>query len=228
MICNLKSNMNSAIILASGLGTRTNFKTPKQFIKIDSENFIVDYSIKTFKNNKSIDEIILVVPEKWVDLLSMKYNDIKIVVGANSRSKSSIIGLNTCSSDTKNVLIHDAARPFISLDIIENIIQNLKVYDAVIPVYNCTDSIIEVNNNNSFNYLNRDKIKHIQTPQGFNYSLISAAYKNLNYSSLSFSDDFSVIKNYKTNINYTFIEGDSSNFKLTTSHDIYLAKLLLK
>ena len=228
MIYNLKSDMNSAIILASGLGIRTKLKTPKQFIKIDSENLIVDYSIKAFKNNKSIDEVILVVPEKWVEILSKKYKNIKIVIGGNSRSKSSFLGLNACSSETKHVLIHDAARPFISSDIIVNIIQKLNDYDAVIPIYNCTDSIIEVKSKSSFNYLNRDTIKYIQTPQGFNYRLINAAYKNLNDNSINFSDDFSVMKNYKNNIHYTFIEGDSANFKLTSKHDIYMAKLLLK
>ena len=57
--------MNSAIILAGGSGARTNLKTPKQFVKVNPKNCIVDYSIRAFKSVSKITEIILVCPKDW-------------------------------------------------------------------------------------------------------------------------------------------------------------------
>ena len=61
--------MNSVIILAGGNGSRANLNIPKQFFKINN-NYIVDFSISFFKKKQKITEIILVVPEKWVDILN--------------------------------------------------------------------------------------------------------------------------------------------------------------
>ena len=228
MICNLKEKMNSAIILAGGYGTRTNLKIPKQFVNINSQNYIVDYSIDVFRGVNEINEIILVCPKEWKKKLSKKYSDIKIVLGGKSRTMSSLNGLNACSEKAENVLIHDAARPFISPYLIKNIIENLKIFEAVIPIIDCVDSILEISNN-SFNYLEREKIKYIQTPQGFKYHLITEAYKNINFNLSDFSDDFSIVSAHnKSDFNYKFINGESSNYKITTSNDIALAKKILK
>jgi len=219
--------MNSVIILAGGSGTRTNLKIPKQFMNVNSKNCIVDYSISTFKSVSKITEIILVCPKDWKMKLSKKYKNIKIVLGGETRAASSMNGLNACSKETENVLIHDAARPYVSTCLIENVIKSLKNFEAVIPILNCTDSLLQINSN-SFNYLEREKIKCIQTPQGFKYRFIMEAYKNIDFNISVFSDDFSIASIYKSDISYNFINGETSNYKITTSNDIDLAKKLLK
>ena len=70
MICNLGLQMNSAIILAGGIGSRLNSDIPKQFIRANNGNRIIDFSIEIFRKNKHIDEIIIVLPKYWMD----KYN----------------------------------------------------------------------------------------------------------------------------------------------------------
>ena len=60
MICNLELQMNSAIILAGGIGSRLNSDIPKQFIRANNGNRIIDFSIEIFRKNKNIDEIIIV------------------------------------------------------------------------------------------------------------------------------------------------------------------------
>ena len=124
-------------------------------------------------------------------------------------------------------MIHDAARPFISQKLINQIIEKLNKYDAVIPTLDCMDSIIKIENK-SFDYLNRKKIKYIQTPQGFNYKLIYSAYNNIKENINVFSDNMSTLISYNPNINYTLIDGESSNFKITTIEDIDKAKILLR
>ena len=227
MICNLRIKMNSAIILAAGSGKRTNLKIPKQFVKVDAKNHIISYSINSFKKNKNIHEIIVVVPKDWVNKFSEKFKNVRVIQGGKTRSESSIIALHACSKKTANVLIHDAVRPFISQKFINEIIEKLNKYDAVIPLLDCMDSIVNINDN-SFYYLNREKVKYVQTPQGFNYSLIYSAYKNIQENINVFSDNMSTLISHNSKVNYTFIDGESSNFKITTIEDIDKAKILLK
>jgi len=229
--------MNSAIILAGGSGKRTNLKIPKQFVKIDGKKHIITYSFNSFNKNKNINEIIVVLPdENWVDVFNEELHchhqsefpkKIKFIQGGKTRSESSIIGLHACSEKTTNVLIHDAVRPFISQRLINEIIVKLTKYDAVIPALDCMDSIVKIKNN-SFDYLDRKKIKYIQTPQGFNYKLIYSAYNNIKENINVFSDNMSALISYNPKVNYTFIDGESSNFKITTTEDIDKAKILLK
>ena len=76
--------------------------------------------------------------------------------------------------------------------------------------------------------LNREKVKYVQTPQGFNYNLIYSAYKNIQENINIFSDNMSTLISHNPKVNYKFINGESSNFKITTIEDINKAKILLK
>ena len=67
--------MNSAIILAGGVGERFNDKIPKQFLKIDDKQLMIEYSIDKFSKNDNIDDIILVVHKDWFNLIDEKYKN---------------------------------------------------------------------------------------------------------------------------------------------------------
>ena len=208
--------MNSAIILAGGNGIRMGLDIPKQFIIIRHQ-MIIDYSVKVFLKNKNINDVIIVCTENWIHKIKTKYSNVKVVKGGATRIESSFIGLKTCNPKTENVLIHDSARPLIDQNIINECIKNLKEHDAAIPVLNCDDSIINVT---EMNYIRRNDVKIIQTPQAFKYKKIYQAYKN---SDTSFSDDFSLLINYNKATNYIFINGYKKNIKITKSEDLLLA-----
>ena len=220
--------INSAIILAGGNGTRMKSDIPKQF-KVINNKMILEYSLKEFSNNKYIDEIILVCAKTWVNKIKKKYPYVKIVHGGKSRSESSFIGLKSCNPKTKNVLIHDSARPLINQKIINLCIQNLTRYDTSIPIINCDDSLI---NTDTMQYLNRDLIKIIQTPQGFNYKKIFNAYNEIlssksGYQNI-FNDDLSLLLNYLNDVKCCFYNGNKSNFKITNKEDLIKFESLLK
>ena len=214
--------MNSAIILAGGRGTRIKSKTPKQFLPINNDQMILDLSINAFKNNSNIDEIILVCHSDWIEKIKYKLNDITIVPGGETRSNSSLSGLLNCHENCHNVLIHDAARPYIKQDLINKSLKYLEGYDAAVPVINCNDSLIEIKSNNN-KYVNRNKIKLIQTPQAFKYQKILSALKNKKH---DYSDDLSALLEFDNNIKYLLFEGDPDNFKVTTNNELRLAKAL--
>ena len=220
--------MNSAIILAGGSGVRMEEDIPKQFIEINNK-MILEYSVEEFINNENIDEVIIVCHENWDRIIKDKFkNKAKVIKGAKTRSLSSYKGIINCNNKCKKVLIHDSARPLINQKIINNNISNLNQYEAVAPVINNHDSLI---NSDTMQYLDRSLIKKIQTPQGFKYQVILKAYSQF-FDLISdtkdfFKDDLSLLLNYSTNLNYLLYNGNQSNFKITNKEDIIKFKFLL-
>ena len=94
---------NIAIILAAGSGERFGDETPKQFIILHGRR-VLDYSVNIFKKHKDIDDIIIVCPKEWINIIQNEYPDFKIVIGGKTRKDSSFNGLKACPNNTKNVL----------------------------------------------------------------------------------------------------------------------------
>ena len=223
MIFSTRKEMNSVIILAAGEGRRFDSNVPKQFHNLTEEFTVLEKNIHFFTNNSFIDELIIVVSRKWAKKIN-KSDKVKVVYGGNQRFNSSLNGLIACSSKCKNVLIHDAARPFVTNQIIFDCINALKEYDAALPVISIEDSVLEFKND-KINYLNRENIKRAQTPQAFRYNKILNTYKKLSKDDyLKYSDDFSIFINYNKDAKFTFINGDKMNLKITYKKDIELTK----
>ena len=222
MIYNLELQMNSAIILAGGIGSRLNSDIPKQFIRANNGRRIIDFSIEVFRKNKYINEIIIVLPKEWIDKYGEEYKDYKLVLGGNERYESSKAGLLASSSKSKNIIIHDAARPLITDILIDNCIHYLEEYNAVAPYINSTDSLVMINDN--INYLNRDKIKLIQTPQAFDKKTLMAAMKNIKN---NISDDMSAILDYNKDTPSKLFKGDIYNFKITNDLDLKIFNTII-
>jgi 2-C-methyl-D-erythritol 4-phosphate cytidylyltransferase len=210
--------MNSAIILGSGISERFGADTPKQFIEFNNKK-IIEYSINTFLNHKEVSEVIIVVPFKWIDIIKKKYIECKVVEGGATRFQSMLNGYNKISRKSENILIHDAARPLVSKEIIDNCIDYLNSYDAVCPYIDIIDSIIS-KNNKSITYLNRDEIKKIQTPQGFKKNILESFSNKESYG----YDDISTALHYNNHIAVKFFKGEIKNFKITSNIDMHLFK----
>ena len=159
---------NFFIILAAGNGTRFKKKQKKQY-SIYKNLKIFEHSVFKAIKSKLFKKIVLVIdnPKNVKNLYS---KDLIIIKGGKRRSESSIIALKHIKKfKPKNVLIHDAARPDFSLNLLKKIIQRLKKNNAVIPITKPTDSIKYSLKNNLYN-LDREKTYLTQTPQGFNFN----------------------------------------------------------
>ncbi len=224
--------MIKAVVLGSGKGNRTGKATPKQFIKIGGMPLILHSLIK-LENCKDIDEIIIVTLESYKEEVQKMVKSkglskvSKVIQGGKTRQQSSRIGIESCGDETSYVLIHDAARPLVSNELITRLVKEVKKYGAVTPAIDIRDTLVSTDN---FGYIDeflpREKIKLVQTPQAFEYSLIRWAHKKACKENVFDStDDSSLIT--RTGNRVFLIPGEPFNFKVTYSYDLELAEKLL-
>ena len=214
--------MNIGIILAAGKGKRFGTEIAKQFCYLNNK-MIIDYSILAFENSKNIDKIMIVTSKEWFKKIANRYPKHIVVEGGETRQESAALGLKKCPKNTNNVLIHDAARPFISTNIINQSVTSLKKYEAVVISKQVTDTIMRVKNKKIEKIENRKEFFLNQTPQAFKYKLISEAYQK---TEKLVTDDISLIDLEK--IKCKIIEGENYNIKITNAEDIKLAESILK
>jgi 2-C-methyl-D-erythritol 4-phosphate cytidylyltransferase len=223
---------NVAIILASGSGSRFNNEIPKQFYKINNKT-VLEYSIEAFQSNLSINEIIIVTNPDFIEEtknITNKYTKvIKVISGGETRQISSYNGVFAVDDDNSNVLIHDAARPFINQNIIDECINALCNYKAVNVAVESSDTIIEVDEDNFIKSVpERKSLRRCQTPQCFNTNVIKTAHKlALNDNFNSATDDCSLILKYNI-CPIKVVSGDINNIKITYPSDLVIAEKILK
>ena len=204
---------NYFIILASGQSKRFNSNSPKQYI-IYKNKPLFEHSIEKALSSKLFKKIILVVNNK--KQIKNKFSkSVVIIKGGKERSDSSLIGLKYIKKfKPSNVLIHDAARPNFSLQLLKNLVKSLKKNKAVIPTVITKDSIKYKVKKQLFN-LNRDHSFLTQTPQAFRFNdLYNLSIKQ----KAKIQDEASLF--IENNLKVKFIKGENSNNKITYKEDI--------
>ena len=158
---------NYFIILASGQSKRFNSTKPKQFIRYKNKA-LFEHSIDKAIISKIFRKIILVVNDKKQIKIKLP-KDVIVIKGGKERSDSSLAALKYIKKfRPNNVLIHDAARPNFSINLLKDLINSLKKNNASVPVISSKDSIKYKVKNQLFN-LERKNSYLTQTPQAFNF-----------------------------------------------------------
>jgi 2-C-methyl-D-erythritol 4-phosphate cytidylyltransferase/2-C-methyl-D-erythritol 2,4-cyclodiphosphate synthase len=204
---------NYFIILASGQSKRFNSTKPKQFIRYKNKA-ILEHSVDKALKSMLFKKIIIVTNDK--KQIKNKYSKkVLIIKGGKERSDSSLIGLKFIKKYKPiNVLIHDAARPNFTINLLKKLINSLKTNKATIPVIFSKDSIKYKIKNQLFN-LQRKNSYLTQTPQAFKFKDIydlSIKQKNV------IQDEATLFIN--NNIKIKFINGEILNEKITFQEDI--------
>lgn len=220
-----------AIIPAGGSGLRTGTSTPKQFLKFNGKELIA-YTIEVFQSSPLIDEIIVAVNHSYIDFinkLKLKYKLKKIsmvVEGGNERQDSVYNALSVLHLRKNDlVAIHDAARPLLSKEVLNNAIETAKKKGNAVVSIKARDTLLETNDN-LYKYPDRSNIYYIQTPQIFKYEQLKSAFE-LAYKNNFYGTDESMLMQkagYKLNL----VEGSLINLKVTTADDLLILKKLLK
>lgn len=225
---------NIAIILASGTGERTGLNIPKQFIKIGGK-MVIEHTIDTFESVKSIDEIIIVSHINFVEhinslIVKNDYRKVsKVLIGGATRRESSYIGISSIGEIKAKVLIHDAVRPFLNPQIIEDCIAALDKYNAVDVAIPSADTIICVDENNVIqNIPDREFLRRGQTPQAFQLETIKKAHElALKDTEINVTDDCGLVLKYDLGEIYV-VKGDDFNRKITYPLDVAVADKLFQ
>ncbi len=225
---------NQIILLAGGVGKRLGKDIPKQFEKLAGKELLL-ICLENLLNIPIIDSIIIVSHKDYIKKTReiVKNNNLKkikkIIPGGETRQLSSFRGVIQSDIDTENILIHDAARPFASKEMIDRIVEQLEYSEAVCPAIKSVDTLIKVDREVFLNeILDRDSLKRIQTPQGFKRSLIFKAHKMaIDMNLFDFPDDSSMIKRFNLS-KIKIINGDPENIKITYDFDLRIAEKILK
>lgn len=224
----------TAIILAAGQGKRMNTSVAKQFLMLN-EKPVIYYSLKIFEES-SVDEIILVTGRDMLEYCQKeiveRYNFSKVskvVEGGKERYDSVYQALVHTEADY--ILIHDGARPFISIELIENIIDQVKVHKACLVGAPVKETIKIVDENGYISATpDRNSVWAAQTPQAFEYCAIRKAYNNFyevkDQLKLTVTDDAMVYETFLQEP-VKMLQGDYKNIKLTTPEDLILAEQIL-
>lgn len=215
--------MNTAIILAGGIGTRLGGEKPKQYLDVAGKP-VICYCLDKFQNSSIIDEIIIVASVEWQSFI--KENIINIskfkgfALAGSSRQHSVLNGLKAANPKTEKVIIHDAARPNVSINTITQCINGLDDYDGVMPVIGVKDTIYYSEKGDEINsLLNRDKLFAGQSPESFKYKQYMHIHEGLSENELSLIRGSSEIA-FNSGLKIKIINGDEHNYKITTVEDL--------
>ncbi len=222
---------NAVVIVAAGRGERAGQSGgPKQYRLIGGQS-VLARTQTAFCRHPAVDVVIVVVHAD--DRPLYEANTIKSpkllspCIGGPTRQASVFRGLQALQDqNVQNVLIHDAARPFITPELIDRVIAGISNSAGALPVLPLTDTIKRGNEGMVKKTISRHGLFAAQTPQGFDFSAILAAHENAaNHSPDQFTDDASIAE--WANIRVDLVTGDNANTKLTTSEDFIMAEKLL-
>jgi len=217
----------AVIIVAAGRGHRFGGEIPKQYRTIGGTT-ILEHTIKAFKKVPYIDFIQCVIhgdDRALYDQSTAGLNILDPVIGGATRQKSVMNGLYSLGNTEPDlVLIHDAARPFISPKHIEDIIRAAADHGAVIPTLPVSDTIKLINDNKIIKTVDRHTLARAQTPQAFRYKLIFMAHKRQEAQEMT--DDAAIAE--ACGIQLLAIAGEENNFKITTRQDLKKAENMIK
>jgi len=214
--------MNSCfIILAGGESKRFNSITPKSYCLYKGKPLLL-HSVDKAKNYSKFVKIIIVINKKHKPHINkLKIKNVKIIIGGETRAESAYKALKSLKGyNIDNVMIHDAARPNFSLNLLDKLNKELKLNDCVIPAIQTADSIKQKSLNKIIN-LKRENIYLIQTPQAFNYKKL---YELQDNKSVEITDDANLF--VKAGKKIKIINGEINNKKITIKSDIKINNLI--
>ena len=226
--------MNIAVLLAGGVGARVGGNLPKQLLPLADGKTILEHSVDAFEQAQCIDEVCIVMHPDYICEAErmLKVNGWTkmrhIIPGGKERWESSVNAIRLYQSlqsaetiSKTNILLHDAARPFVSQRIITDVCDALETHEAVVVAIPSTDTVYEMQSGCVARIPNRSTIMRAQTPQAFRLPLIIKAYDiALNSENMQVTDDWGVVFNYLPNQPIYIVLGEEQNKKITFKEDI--------
>lgn len=228
--------MNTAIILAGGIGSRMGADRPKQFLLVQ-EKPIISYCFEIFQNHSEIDRIVVVVSEEWqgyVEEQVEKFGITKVcgyAPAGKTRQHSIYNGLKCIeqnASETEIVIVHDAARPLVSDQIISDCITGATEYDGAMPVISVKDTVYQSEDGKKIGcLLKRSELFAGQAPESFKFKKYYQIHNEVTDEEIGLTAGSSEIA-YRHGMEIRMVKGSERNLKITTVEDLETFESILK
>lgn len=221
--------MNTALILSGGIGGRMGIEIPKQYIEVQNR-LVISYSIEVLSRHAGIDAIQIVAAPQWhekiVESLTTYDKDKKFrgfSAPGENRQLSIYHGLTDIRSFAKDsdiVLVHDAARPLLSEQIITDSLSAVEGHDGVLPILSMKDTVYKSEDGRRIDaLLDRDKLFAGQAPETFRIGVYYKANRRLRFDQM-LSINGAAEPAFMAGLDIVMITGDEDNFKITTKKDL--------
>lgn len=226
-----KKRFNSAVILASGSGTRFDAQKAKQFVEIDGISILVR-SAMAFQQSELIDEIVLVTRQADIEGCRniLAQNGItkltNVVAGGDTRQKSAKTGFDAVNPIAEYVAIHDAARCLVTSEMIEAVMETAYSIGAAACASRVTDTIKRTNGASQITEtIDRENTWLIQTPQVFMADMYRAAAYMAEKDHITATDDCALAE--RLGFQIQLVDCGRTNIKITYPEDIIIAEAIL-
>ena len=218
----------TAIIAAGGAGRRLGAAVPKQLLDVAGHSLLAR-SVRAFDAHPEVDDVIVALPADLVEGARSRVGDvtgaITFVAGGSTRQDSVARAFDRVSETTDVVLVHDAARPFVTPGVISRAIAGAAVHGAAIAAVPVTDTVKRVARDEDgaviTETLPRDAIFLAQTPQAFSRRVLGEAVA-LGRSGVDATDEAGLAE--RAGHPVRIVAGDADNVKITTTADLEAAR----
>jgi len=221
--------MNIAIILSGGVGSRMGLDTPKQYVLVNKQP-VISYCLKTFFDNTQTDAIIICVADEWKEFVQknvVKLNPHKPIFYAKAGETrqysvfNSLIAAKECGfSDDDIILIHDAARPLVSQDLINRCYNGCAHADGIMPVIPVKDTTyLSEDGKHIHSLLNRNHLWGGQSPEAFRFGKYLKIHNEISREELLKINGSTEIA-FKAGLDCQMVDGEPMNLKITTPEDL--------
>lgn len=217
----------SAVVVAAGASTRMGFD--KVLAEVDGQPVIVR-CLQSFQRAPSVAEVVVVTREDLVPAVARLCQDFgltkvtKVIRGGETRTQSARLGTLECGRNAPLIAIHDGARPFVTVEVIENAIAQAAVSGAAAPAVPVKDTVKSACGGLVERTLDRSELYAVQTPQVFDGDLIRAALQKALDDGAELTDDCAAVE--RLGMKVVLTPGDERNIKLTTPTDLLIGEVL--
>ncbi len=220
----------AALIVAAGRGVRAGHDLPKQYVRL-GDRTVLQRTIEALLSHPAVSLIQVVIAEGDAELYRSAVGDtsklLPPIAGGATRQESVKNGLEALAEHAPRlVLVHDAARPFVTADVVENVIVGCDADHGAIPVLPVTETVKRIEDSVITATVPRDALGTAQTPQGFPFAALLKAHRDAwDSGRTELTDDAAVFA--LAGLTVRAVEGDRRNIKLTNPADFAAAERML-
>jgi len=217
------------VIVAGGGGSRVGGTELKQFRWIAGKPMLL-HSLQTFMERPDVVTVVCVLPREYVGdpppwIFQCDVNRLMISIGGRTRTESVANGLDDLPDEADIVLVHDAARPFVSAQTIDRVVRSVRDGHATIAAVPVTDTLKNVDESGLIaGTVERERLWRAQTPQGFPREVIVRAHREAKAARVNATDDASLCE--RIGVPVSVVRGTERAMKITEEADFALAEAL--